>query len=71
MRSLSEKYDWRPIETAPLDEDVEVLVTDICGSLYRVRYPCRRTPEGWVSAIGSPLTVTPVKWMPFERSSPA
>jgi hypothetical protein len=28
MRSLFEECDWRPIEEAPLEEPVDVLVTD-------------------------------------------
>jgi hypothetical protein len=66
MRSFFEKYDWRPMEDAPLDEDVELFVTDVFGSFYGLRYPCRRTAEGWVSsASGKALKVTPVQWKPL------
>ncbi len=45
MRSFFKKYDWRPMEDAPFDEDVELFVMDFCGSFYGLRYPCRRTAE--------------------------
>jgi hypothetical protein len=67
MRSVIGECDWRPIEEAPLGEPVEVLVADFCGSVYRLQYPCRRTSEGWISAIGARLTVTPVRWMPVKQ----
>jgi hypothetical protein len=69
MRLLFEQFDWRPIDEAPFDEPVDVLVVDFCGSVYRLHHPCRRTSEGWISAIGTPLTVTPVRWMPSKESS--
>jgi hypothetical protein len=53
MRSLIDQCHWRPIEEAPLEEAVDVLVTDFCGSIYPLQYPCRRTSEGWISAIGT------------------
>jgi len=59
--------DWRRIEEAPFEEDVELFVTDSCGSYYRLRHPCRRTAEGWVtSATGEPFDVTPVMWKPHD-----
>ena len=60
--------DWRRIEEAPFEEDVEIFVTDRCGSYYRLRHRCRRTAEGWVrAATGAPLDVTPVMWKPLPR----
>jgi hypothetical protein len=68
MRGFLGKYGgWRPIEEAPSEVDVELFVTDTCGSFYGLRYPCRRTVQGWVSsATGTPLAVTPVKWKPYN-----
>jgi hypothetical protein len=69
MRSFFEKYDWRPMEDAPFDEDVELFVMDFCGSFYGLRYPCRRTADGWVSSASrKALKVTPVQWKPVKRS---
>ena len=42
--------DWRRIEEAPFEEDVELFVTDRCGSYYPLRDTCRYTAEGWVSS---------------------
>jgi len=62
MRVLENNYGWNPIETAPLDKDVTLEVTDGRGAPYRLPNPCRRTASGWVSSSkGTPLAVTPVK----------
>ena len=34
MRPFVGKHDWRSIEDAPFEEDVELFVTDMCGSFY-------------------------------------
>jgi hypothetical protein len=65
MPSFFAKYDWRPIESAPFYEDVELFVTDFCGSFYGLRRACRLTSDGWVSSEGGkPLNVMPVQWKP-------
>jgi hypothetical protein len=66
MGPFSEKYDWRPIESAPFYEDVELFVTDFCGSFYGLRNACRLTSDGWVSSEGEPLKVMPVQWKPLR-----
>jgi hypothetical protein len=66
--SMREFGNWRSIEDAPLEEEVDVFVTDAYGSCYRLRDPCRRTLRGWVSAAtGMRLAVTPVMWKPLIR----
>jgi hypothetical protein len=73
MRVLENNFGWNPIETAPLDEDVSLEVTDGQGSRYRLPYQCRLTAAGWISSSkGTPLAVTPVKWKPYlgERRKP-
>ena len=59
--------DWRPIDTAPWEEDVTLLVTDGRGEPYPIPYPCKRTADsGWVnSSRGMPLAVTPLQWKPY------
>lgn len=62
-RAFEESYGWMPIERAPLDKDVQVVVKDDQGVLYMLKMPCRLTVAGWVSSIkGTPLVVSPVKW---------
>jgi hypothetical protein len=66
MRVLENNFGWSLIDTAPLDEDVMLEVTDDQGECYRLPNPCRRTASGWVSSSkGTPLVVTPVKWKPL------
>jgi hypothetical protein len=67
MRVFAGKCDWLPISDAPYEQDLELFVTDFYGSFYGLRYPCRRTAQGWVvSDKGTPLAVTPVKWRPYR-----
>ena len=67
MAHVGKYVDWRLIVTAPFEEDVELFVTDVDGSLYGLRHPCRRTAEGWVrSDTRTPLVVTPVRWKPYN-----
>jgi hypothetical protein len=67
MRPPRVTYDWNPIESAPLDEDVGLQVTDGRGAPYTLRWPCRRTARGWInSRKGTPLEVTPVRWKPYD-----
>jgi hypothetical protein len=55
--------DWRLIDTAPMDQDVTLLVTDGRGEPYCIPYPCKLTASGWVnSGKGTPLAVTPLQW---------
>ena len=73
MRVLENNFGWNPIETAPLDEDVSLEVTDGSGAQYRLPKPCRLTACGWVSSSkGTPLAVTPVKWRQYvpDRRKP-
>ena len=60
--------DWRLIDTAPIDQDVTLLVTDGRGEPYQIPYPCKRTAgAGWVnSSKGTPLSVTPLQWRPYN-----
>jgi hypothetical protein len=63
MRVLENKHGWNPIQTAPVEVDVMLEVTDGNGEPYRLRSPCRLTSSGWVSSTkGTTLVVIPVKW---------
>jgi hypothetical protein len=67
----AESYSWKPIESAPLDKDVTLQVTDGRGKPYTLRNPSRLTAAGWVSSgKGTPLSVTPVRWRPYHGSPP-
>ena len=54
---------WEPIETAPLDKEVMLLVTDGRGEPYPLPWPSKQTAVGWInSGKSNPLSVTPVMW---------
>jgi hypothetical protein len=66
MRPPQVNYGWNPIETAPLDEDIALQVTDGRGGPYTLQWPCQRTAAGWINARkGTPLEVTPVRWRSY------
>jgi hypothetical protein len=53
---------WKPIESAPVDREVELQVADQFGS-YALTFPCRLTDGGWVNANSQgTLEVTPTHW---------
>jgi hypothetical protein len=56
-------FGWEPIDTAPIDKDITLLVTD-GASEFRIPYPCRLSAAvGWVnSGNWTALTVRPIKW---------
>src|SRR5262249_47420571 len=62
---------WQPIDNAPADEEVELLIADGRGDPYRVPYPCRWTAaSGWVSsAKGTWLPLIPFGWRPFRKQA--
>jgi hypothetical protein len=67
MRLIQDTFGWRPIDTAPFDQDLALLVTDGQSEPYELKYPCSLTAAGWVSSgKGTPLAVTPVKWKPYR-----
>jgi hypothetical protein len=66
-----EGYSWKSLESATLDEDVTLQVTDGHGKPYILVNASRLTAAGWVSAIkGTPLAVTPVAWRRYFPAQP-
>ena len=62
MRMFSERFGWKPIGTAPIDQDVALIVTD-GGEPYELHSPFKLTAAGWVSSgKGTPLAVRPLQW---------
>jgi hypothetical protein len=71
MRLIQNSLGWRSLDSAPLDEDVALLVTDGPSEPYPLKLPCRLTAAGWVSSSrGTLLVVTPVKWKPYTPPRP-
>jgi hypothetical protein len=59
---FSERFGWKPIDTAPVDQDVALIVTD-GGDPYLLNGPFKLSAVGWVSSgKGTPLAVTPLQW---------
>jgi hypothetical protein len=52
--------DWRLIDTAPMDQDVTLLVTDGRGEPYCIPYPCKLTASGWLNS-GKGLSHRPAR----------
>jgi hypothetical protein len=68
---ISEKFGWQPIDTAPIDKDVMLFVTDGQGEPYAVYKPFELTAAGWVSSgKGTTLAVTPLLWKPYIPRKP-
>jgi hypothetical protein len=42
--------DWKPVDTAPFDRDVELAVINGDGK-HALTFPCRRAIGGWVNAV--------------------
>ena len=62
MRVFSERFGRKPIDTAPIDRDVALIVTD-GGKPHSLNGPFKLTAAGWVSSgKGTPLAVTPLQW---------
>jgi hypothetical protein len=66
MRATPEGYGWKSLESAPVDEDVSLQVTDGHGKPYILVNAS--TAAGCVSSNkGTPLAVTPLMWRPYFR----
>jgi hypothetical protein len=66
MRALVDRFGWKPLDTAPFDQDVTLMVSDGRGTPYALKSPFRLTAAGWVSANKrTPLVVTPLQWKPY------
>jgi hypothetical protein len=60
---------WRPISTAPFNEDLELAVID-SGGVHALVFPCRRILGGWVKGeTNSRLEVYPTHWRAWRKPS--
>jgi hypothetical protein len=62
--------DWKPIDTAPFDRDVELAVIDGSG-VHALTFPCRRVFSGWVNAESKRRLyyLLPTHWRDYSASS--
>jgi hypothetical protein len=49
-RLIQDTYGWQTLDSAPVEEDVSLLVTDGPSEPYPLRLPSRLTAAGWVSS---------------------
>jgi hypothetical protein len=62
IRYVFKMEDWRPIETAPFDQDLQLAVIE-SDSVYALSFACRRTDFGWVNAqTRKGVLVEPTHW---------
>jgi hypothetical protein len=61
--------DWRPIDTAPFGEDLQLGVID-GGEVHALVFPCRRGASGWSHGLThKPISVRPSHWRPWTEAS--
>jgi hypothetical protein len=59
--------DWRPIASAPFDQELELSVIEE-DEVHVLLFPCRRTARGWVNAsIKTAVPVRPTHWRPWPN----
>jgi hypothetical protein len=63
--------EWKPINTVPLERDVEIAATDSTG-MHAVACPCRLTERGWIAAESKRRLywVRPTHWRDLSRNEP-
>ncbi|MBY0320843.1 MAG: hypothetical protein K2X72_19120 [Reyranella sp.] len=71
MPGLEDERDtpspWKPISTAPFDQDLELAVME-GGEMVTLVVPSRRVGGGWVEArTGNLIAVTPSHWREWPR----
>lgn len=58
--------NWRAIQTAPADRDLELAVIDEAGA-HPLVFPCRRGECGWHDVrTGLPVDIDPTHWRDWQ-----
>jgi hypothetical protein len=57
------EMEWKPIDSAPFDRDVELAIIDRDGK-HALTFPCRRSVGGWVNAMSNKelRSILPTHW---------
>jgi hypothetical protein len=60
---------WRPISTAPHNQDLEITALDENG-LVAIPFPCQRTNvSGWINTdLGTRVYMRPVRWRIWQKA---
>jgi hypothetical protein len=61
--------DWKPINSAPFDREVELAVIDGQGE-HALTFPCRRIVGGWVDALTKKhlYRILPTHWRDWSSN---
>src|SRR5580698_5112774 len=65
----AESYSWKPIESAPLDEDVSLQVTDGRGKPYALRNHNRHPPAQGNGSRRGYVQESCITQLPYRRRS--
>jgi hypothetical protein len=63
-----ERQPWNAVESMPPGIAIWLQVTDAAGGRYKLPFPCKQTPDGWVNARNGAslkLVVRPTGWRPY------
>jgi hypothetical protein len=66
----AERQPWNPVESMPPGVAVWLQVTDAAGECYKLPFPCKLTPIGWLNALNDArltLVVRPTGWRPYFK----
>jgi hypothetical protein len=61
---------WRPISTAPHNQDLEIRALDE-NALIKLPFPCRRNNASeWINTdLGTRVYVQPIRWRIWQKAS--
>jgi hypothetical protein len=67
-RRLPNISGWRPISTAPCNQELELRTND-SGQTVVLEYPCLQTNEGiWINVdLGTEVSIDPVEWRAWHH----
>ena len=69
IRFVDGTRDWRPISTAPFNNDVELCLIENDWR-YVLPFPCRQTRLGWMNSdLDVHLKITPTEWRRLPEES--
>ena len=67
LSNCSSMERWRPVTTAPFDQDLELAVLER-GDAHALVFPCRRAEDGWTNAqSGRRVEVNPTHWREWSN----
>ena len=69
MEKTVSTLDWRPVTTAPADDDLELSIYDN-DEYHALVFPCRRDGSGWRDVRANrPVPLIPTHWRRWDGKS--